>query len=325
MHASNHIPLETAVPARAPWTIGQVDAAELRARLAGDGLALDFGVARARVRADVPTFAEAIRTVYSAFPICEPEGFFDVTASLARPPGLRRHFRPQVSFWLDGEEPFEPFPADTHLPLLEWGLNWAIANRLNRHLLLHAGVVACEGRAVLLPALPGSGKSTLTAALANRGFRLLSDEFGVVRLSDAAMLPLVRPTALKNESIDIIRRFAPDAVIGPSFPKTRKGTVAHLAPNAESVVDRAAPARAALILFPNFTRGADIALEPIPKSRAFLKLSTNSFNYELLGPDAFDAVTKLVTACECFRFRFSDLEEAAAKIAELVAGRTAAQ
>lgn len=171
---------------------------------------------------------------------------------------------------------------------------------------------------MLLPALPGSGESTLTAALANRGFRLLSDEFGVVRLADAALLPLLRPTALKNESIAVMRRFAPDAVLGSAFPKTRKGTVALLTPSAESVVKRNVPARAALILFPNFTRGAGIALEPIPKSRAFLKLSTNSFNYELLGPEAFDAVTRLVSACECHRLRVGDLEEAVAKVAELL-------
>jgi HprK-related kinase A len=300
--------------------IGELGAPELRERLARAGLGLDFGVVRARVHSDVPPLAETLRTVYSAFPVTEAEGFFDVTTRLARPPGIRRYLGPQVSFWLDGEEPFEPFPADTHLPLLEWGMNWAIANRCNRHLLLHAGVVERDGLAVLLPALPGSGKSTLTAALANRGFRLLSDEFGVVRLSDAALLPLVRPTALKNESIEVMRRFAPNALLGPLFPKTRKGTVAHLAPRAESVAKRNDPARAALILFPNFTRGAEIALEPIPKSRAFLKLSTNSFNYELLGPEAFDAVTKLVSACECWRLRFGDLGQAIEKIAELLTG-----
>ncbi|MCC6609941.1 MAG: HprK-related kinase A [Burkholderiales bacterium] len=299
--------------------IGELSTSEVQARLSGAGLGFEFGVARARVRSDVARLAESIRTVYSAYPLTEAEGFFDVTARLARPPGLRKHFRPQISFWLDGEQPFEPFPAETHLPLMEWGLNWAIANRFNRHLLLHAGVVERDGRAVLLPALPGSGKSTLTAALANRGFRLLSDEFGVVRLADAALLPLVRPTALKNESIEVMRRFAPGAVLGPSFPKTRKGTVAHLAPRSESVAKLAVPARPALILFPNFTRDAELALEPIPKSRAFLKLSTNSFNYELLGPEAFDAVTKLVSSCECYRLRFGDLEEAVAKIGALLA------
>jgi hypothetical protein len=41
--------------------------------------------------------------------------------------------------------------------------------------------------------------------------------------------------ALKNESIGVIRAFAPQALLGPDFPKTRKGTVAHLAASAMAV------------------------------------------------------------------------------------------
>ena len=99
---------------------------------------------------------------------------------------------------------WSPFPLDTPLPLLEWGTNYVIATRLFCYLLLHAGVVERGGRAIVMPALPGSGKSTLTAALTLRGFRLLSDEFGVVRLGDARLLRMLRPLALKNESIDVI-------------------------------------------------------------------------------------------------------------------------
>ena len=40
-------------------------------------------------------------------------------------------------------------------------------------------------------------------------YRLLSDEFGAVRLRDVRLLPLVRPISLKNESIDVMKRFAP--------------------------------------------------------------------------------------------------------------------
>ncbi len=143
---------------------------------------------------------------------------------------MRGYVRPQCELLCDGVRELEPFPLDTPLPLLEWGTNYALATRLFCYLLLHAGVVERGGRAIVMPAMPGSGKSTLTAALTLRGFRLLSDEFGVVRLSDARLLRMLRPLALKNESIDVIQRFEPTAVIGPRFPKTHKGTVAHLAP-----------------------------------------------------------------------------------------------
>jgi predicted ATPase len=46
--------------------------------------------------------------------------------------------------------------------------------------MLHAAVVEKNGKALILPALPGSGKSTLSAALAMNGWRFLSDEFTMI-------------------------------------------------------------------------------------------------------------------------------------------------
>jgi len=301
--------------------LGELEPRELRARLAGDGIGLDLGAARVRIRSDAAGFERAFSTVYQGFDASPSEGFYDVTVSLRRARGLRRYFRPQVELVADGGAVFAPFPADTHLPLLEWGINYLFATRLGFHLLLHAGVVELGGQAVILPAMPGSGKSTLTAALATRGFRLLSDEFGVVRLGDAMMLPLLRPVALKNESIDVIAKFAPGARIGPRFPKTRKGTVAHMAPDAHAVENRHVPATPALILFPRYDPRVGCVVEPERRSLGFTRLSINSFNYEMLGPAAFDAVARLVESCRAYRLVYSDMDRAIGAIRDLLAGR----
>jgi HprK-related kinase A len=196
-------------------------------------------------------------------------------------------------------------------------MNFLLAGRLSAHLLLHAGVVERGGRALILPAMPGSGKSTLTAALSLRGFRLLSDEFGVVR-ADGLLLPLLRPTGLKNASIDVIADFEPQARIGPRFRKTRKGTVAHLAPGADAVSGRGTPAMPALIVFPRYDPAVDFELHPVTKVRAFARLSQNSFNYEMLGPDGFDLVGGLVKNCSCYRLAYRDLNQAVEALARLV-------
>jgi hypothetical protein len=302
--------------------IADLGASGVRDRLCGSGLALDFGFVSARVRSDVHGLGEAVGRVYGEFPVLEPRGFFDVTAAVVRARGLRRFARAQIDFFVDGTLPFEPFPADTHLPLLEWGLNWCIAQRSNTHLLLHAGVVERHGLAIVMPALPGSGKSTLVAALCARGYRLLSDEFGVVRMSDGMLLPLLKPIALKDASIDVIRRFDPAAALGPVFPRTRKGDVAHLAPPPASVARRHEPAAPALVLFPQFGAGQAVALEPVPKSRAFAKISANSFNYGLLGREAFLALGRVVERCEVYRLTYGDLDEAIATIDDLLADRS---
>ena len=300
--------------------LAELDTAAVAARLRGDGLVIDFGLARARVRSELDTIAPMLQKTYGAFPASEPEGFDDMSVALVRPRGLRGYFQRQIEFLCDGVLPFEPFPEDTPLPLLEWGMNWCVAQRRNHHLLLHAGTVEKDGVAVILPAVPGAGKSTLVAAMMHRGYRLLSDEFGAVDLVTHRIVPSVRPIALKNESVDVIRGFAATAVIGPIFPKTRKGDVGHCAPTAPSVDARTVTAAAGLVLFPKFELGASTEFEPTPKARACAKMSANSFNYPILGPDAFRAVTSIIRSSRCYRLRYSDLNSAIAGIdAEIAA------
>ena len=289
----------------------------LRRSLANEGIALSLGAARIHIRSDVPALGAALARVYGQFPTEAPQGFFDVAPRLEQVRRAAYLFRPQLRFFVDGEVPFELFPADTHLPLLEWGLNWCLADRSNHKLLLHAGVVEKNGRAAILPALPGSGKSTLTAALSARGFRLLSDEFGVVDTEDGTLSALLRPVALKNESIEVIRQFHPDAVLGPVFPKTRKGDVAHMAPDRISVDRRNEAAKPHVVLFPMYEAGAPLVLEEVPQARCFAKLSTNSFNYEVLGPVGFQAVVRLVRETRSYSLRYSNLDEAIRRVADL--------
>src|SRR5262245_55305701 len=98
--------------------IGELESRLLAARLRRDGIGVSLGAARVRIRSDLPDLAEALRTVYAAFPLEHDGGFFDLTVSMLRPRGIRRYVRAQVDFFVDGLLPFEPFPADTHLPLL---------------------------------------------------------------------------------------------------------------------------------------------------------------------------------------------------------------
>jgi len=258
--------------------------------------------------------------LYGEFPVLDSEtALLDFVIKLAMPGSYRRWFRPKVFFRSDGRSPFAPFPADTAFPLLEWGLNWSISTRAHQYLLLHSAVVEKNGKAVLFPAWSGSGKSTLSAALSLRGWRLLSDEFGIVRPGVNELIPLPRCIPLKNESIEVIRQYSPGAVMGPVFPKTRKGSVAHLRPEAESVRRMDETAVPAFVVFPRFNEGTAIKAKSLAKARAFLKLAGNSFNYELLGLEGFRAVDALVRSSDCLLFEYSNLDEAVGFFDDLVA------
>lgn len=286
----------------------------VREVLAGPGLWFDYGALALQVRSDSAALAEQLKAVYGVFPLTPAGAWADLHVEIRRPRTLRRWLAPQVVFRSDQQEPFEPFPATSPLPLLEWGGNWLIGQQLHNLLLLHAGTVERDGRALLLPAVPGSGKSTLTAALSLRGWRLLSDEFGAFDTEKQAFVPLLKPTALKNESIDVISRFAPKAALGPRFPKTRKGTVAHLGADAQAFSRRHELAKPGAVILPRWIRGSATKLEPLTPQRQFASLAFNSFNYAMLGDDGFRAVVGLVRQCPCWSLVYSDLDSAIAAI-----------
>jgi HprK-related kinase A len=189
---------------------------------------------------------------------------------------------------------------------------------MHRYLVLRAAVVERAGNAVLLTAWPGSGKSTLAVSLACRGWRFLSDEFGVITLPGADVLPFPRPVALKNESIDVMRAFAPKGFIGPVFPNTRKGAVAHFRVPVESVRSGSESTRVGAIVFPDFQSGASVSVRPLEKATAFLKLAGNAFNYEVVGERGFRAVAAIIRRCDSYIVRYGDLADAHGAIDEIM-------
>ena len=289
----------------------------LSRQLVADGLRLDLGLVRLSIRSDEPSLAGQLAEVYGQFTPSHDTDWCDMHVSLLRATGLRRWLQPQVRFIADSRMEFDPFPADHALPLLEWGVNWLIGRRMNDVLLLHAGTLERNGRALVMPALPGSGKSTLSAALSLRGWRLLSDEFGAYDPQAGAFRAVLKPVALKNQSIDVIRHFQPQAELGPSFLKTRKGTVAHLAPSLDAVLRRHQTALPGMLVLPRWQAGSNTVLEPVPPQVAFTSMAFNAFNYAVLGADGFRAVMALVRGMPAWRLQYSDLEDATARLLEL--------
>jgi HprK-related kinase A len=298
--------------------ISGIPRAKLVTLLASGEFVLRIGPFFVRLKADIDNLAELIQCLYADCQLEAPTSLSDFHLQLRKPRNLRRIFRPQAQFLFDGHSPFAPFPVDHAFPLFEWGLNWCVASYSHQFLMLHSAVVEKNGKAVLLPAWPGSGKSTLCAALVFRGWRLLSDEFGLIRPGTNAMIPFPRCIPLKNESIAIMSDFAPEAVSGPIFPKTRKGEVAHFKPPTESMQRSAEPAVPGFVVFPRYTPGQQAVLRPLAKARAFMKLAGNAFNYELLGESGFRTVASLIDACDTCLFHYDDLEKAVQMLDGLV-------
>lgn len=293
--------------------LSQLPTDELRRQLAGAGLWIRTGPFSQRVRSRIPLVAEGLAELYGQFELDGThEAFADFHVSVNPPASLRRWLRPQVAFSFDGLQPFKPLPRDQAFPMLEWGLNWCVSTQAHQYLIIHAAVVEKNGLAAILPAPPGSGKSTLAAGLVLSGWRLLSDELALVDRKTGLIQPLPRPVSLKNRSIEVIRRFAPEVFVNRPSHDTVKGTVAHMRPPGDSVLRQHEAARPGWVIFPKWEAGAAATLTPRSRAQTFMFLAQNAFNYSHLGADGFRVGTALIDQTSCYDFHYSHLHEAVA-------------
>lgn len=299
-------------------TVAGLGRRELGARLRGPGLRLQTGPFVTCVKSALSPLADTLAEMYADYPVLEEGALADFHVRLSASRGLRRLVRPQVHFHYDGMTPFQPLPLDQAFPMFEWAMNWCVSSQAHSWLVIHAAVIEKDGRAAILPAPPGSGKSTLCAALVNRGWRLLSDELTLVRLDDGYIDPLPRPVSLKNASIGIIRDFAPAAAFTRPVADTVKGTVAHMRASSESVARALDPALPSWIVFPQWRAGAPATLREVPRARAHLRLAENAFNYSLLGEAGFQAVARMVEQVRTVDFSYGVLDEAIAVFERLL-------
>lgn len=299
----------------------QLPSAELRRQLGGAGVWLRTGPFSFRLRSRIPLVAEGLAELYGQFEVRNAhEAFADFHVSVNPPANLRRWLRPQAAFSFDGVRPFKPLPRDQAFPMLEWGLNWCVSTQAHHYLIIHAAVVEKNGLAAILPAPPGSGKSTLTAGLVLSGWRLLSDELTLIDRTTGLIQPLPRPVSLKNQSIGVIRQFDPAAYINRPSHDTVKGTVAHMRPPRDSVLRQHETARPGWVIFPKWTAGAPTTLTPRSQAQTFMFLAQNAFNYSHLGADGFRAGSALIDQAHCYDFHYSQLPEAVAAFDRLADG-----
>ncbi|WP_019625808.1 HprK-related kinase A [Thioalkalivibrio sp. ALJT] len=293
----------------------------LRHRLVGDGLLLKTGPFVTRIRSRIPSVAAGLASVYRDYPVHEPGGFHDFDCELRAPRTLRRFYHPQVLFLSDRRSVFKPLAFHQAYPMLEWGMNWCITSLVQHRLVLHAAALEREGRALLLPAPPGSGKSTLCAALSHNGWRLLTDESVLLDVDAGTVSGPARPVSLKNASIEVIRDFCPEARLNPPVHDTLKGTVSHMSPPRGAVERAGAPASPAWVVFPRYCKGAQARFTERSPGACLVGLIDNTFNYAALGARAFHGLGALSDRVRAFDFVYGDLAEAMTVFDELAHGR----
>ena len=270
-----------------------------------------------RLRTDSASLRRTMALLYAGYPGIADDAesvIADFTVEFRAVRSLRAFGRKRLALRVNGGPMLSAQSEHLGFALFEWAANWCVATFGQEHLAIHAAVIERNGRALLLPGPPGSGKSTLCAIMVARGWRLLTDETALLRLRDGMMVPVVRPISLKNRSIDIMRELYPQGVFGPSIADTEKGTVAHLRPPEASIAGMFEPVPLHAVLFPTYVEGEEITLTPYAKAQAFMFLASNSFNYDVLGAPAFDCLTGVIGSVHAQTMRYGDATAAAEAI-----------
>ena len=304
--------------------IGALERRQRDQLLRGPGLVWDLGGLTVALTTRLPDLSAWIGEAYGHHPRLDPATtVVDVPVRVTAETGPRRLLGRRAHLRIDGTTPLQPFPAGKAPLFFEWGLNWAIAERAHWYLMIHAATVARNGRGLILPGQPGTGKSTLAAGLVRSGWQLLSDEFALLGLSDGLLYPLRRPISLKGDALALFRAVAPARMSAGCYD-SEKGKIGFYIPDSTRGDYASAPVRPAAIVVLDRDPEAHIDVARIAGADAFVHATRNSFNYTSLGEPGFRAMRDLVGACGRFYLRYPDVEAATAPLDDLLSQSEAA-
>lgn len=288
--------------------ISELDPVERRKRLFGTGLSVRTGPFVYTIHANLPEIADRIGVVYADFPAAVAPLFSDFHIGVYALRPWTHPWKTRVTVTEGGVPLFKPCPLKEAFAYLEWGMNTCIARNVHHLFLLHAASLEKNGRGVMFLGTTGTGKSTMAAGLAARGWRLLSDECGIVEMDPLRLLALARPICLKNEAIDLVRAWSPGVAATVPSEVRRKGLLCHMAPPAESVRRMDEKAIPHALVFSDFQPGVAPRVSRLPKAQAMQRAIACSFNYRELGRAGFDCLVRLVEECGCYEITYGDLD-----------------
>ena len=182
------------------------------------------------------------------------------------------------------------------------------------HLVMHAGAVARDGRAVVLPGSSNRGKSTLTTALVRDGFGYLTDEAAAIDATGTCR-PFAKAIALDPGSFSLFPDLEP-AGSGEGLETQIRRREWHVAPDRVGPIAAAAPVGA--IVCPHWRAGATTRVAQLSPTEALHSLLSDTFDFAAGGQPVFEILTDLVSRVPVYRLGYGRLDEAVRAVDELL-------
>jgi hypothetical protein len=193
-------------------------------------------------------------------------------------------------------------PLDLTRALVQWAVDHT------RHYVFHAAALRRDGKGILLPADSYSGKSTLAAALGQRGFALLSDEVGAIDPRNGRLIAFPRALSLRRDVLPVLGL---SDSLGASFDR---GASRMVRANELGLERAESGADASLIVIPTFEAGSATRMLRLGTGPAVLALMHASCSQRRFKAAGLDLVIDLARRLPCYELRFSKLWEAVDRI-----------
>jgi len=244
----------------------------------------------------------------------EPNFIIDISATGWTENG-NRHICSNI--YCDGQPDSQAKKLSWLGPLVKTAFWLKAVNAYDFLLNLHAGVVAKGMSCILLPAASGSGKSSLTAALTHAGFSYFSDEVGLIERGTLQVVPVPLAVCVKSTGFDLMSRYYPEIATLPAHKRDDGKVVVYIPPRPAAV--RREPGLISHIIFPRYAEGETTRLEPLSRSVAFTRLMDQcvALRHRLDRDNVRDMV-RWIGEIDCYSLTFSSLDEAVARIGDLV-------
>jgi hypothetical protein len=203
------------------------------------------------------------------------------------------------------------------LEYLEYKIYTLLINRLSDYYLIHAGVVAHDDKAIVLPGSSGGGKTTLIAGLLKNGFRYLTDEIGIIDPHTLRVYPFPKPLNMKIGSLSLFDNFEPEMELINKKDVNIEGKIHHVLVKSSSIhaMDKPVPVRD--IIFVRYDPGGKSRLTSISRANAIFDLAKCSFNHYRFKEKGIEMLESLVRGSQCYQLRFAQIGEAVGLLKKL--------
>ena len=196
----------------------------------------------------------------------------------------------------DSEPASPPVDLDVALNFLDARIRGTVAFRARDRVFIHAGVVARDGRALVLPGDSFSGKTTLIAALVRAGAIYYSDEFAVVD-PEGLVHPFPKPLSIRGARGEQAAE-VPASELGGTTGQTSTAV--------------------AVVALTTFVPGGRWDPKRVEPGEAALALLAHALPARKRPAEALRAVRNIAADCICLRSERGEAEPAArALLAEL--------